>query len=414
MGASIRADGSARRRLVVWLAWVLAGLTMALAVSALLLQALGPRAVGVPVLVQDALLVALTILCAVVGALITVHRPGNRVGALLLAGAFAVSVFSFLENYFGYAEHYPGVLPDLRAFAWIASGTFPAGVGALVLMLLVYPTGRLPTRRWRPVAWALAIWALSSAALLTVQPTLVMAESVPNPVGLRGSAAEMVERALVVAFLSFLLLLPAALASLVVRFRRARGQERQQLKWLLYAVALSAAVSVANGLGWLGEWGGAVENLVVLGIPISIGIALLRYRLYDIDRLINRTLVYGSLTAILGLGYAAIVIVLGQLVGQDTSLAVAGATLAMAALFQPLRRRIQALVDRRFNRRRYDAARTIEAFTARLRDEIDLDTLRRELITVVDQTMEPAQVSLWLWMQPPVGAAGASVARQRT
>ena len=133
-----------------------------------------------------------------------------------------------------------------------------------------------------------------------------------------------------------------------------------------------------------------------MGIPTAIGIALLRYRLYDIDRLINRTLVYGALTAILGLGYAIVVIVLGQLLGQDTSLAVAGATLAMAALFRPLRRRIQAIVDRRFNRRRHDAATTIDAFTAHLRDQIDLDTLRAELVAVVDQTMEPTRLSLWL------------------
>jgi hypothetical protein len=133
-----------------------------------------------------------------------------------------------------------------------------------------------------------------------------------------------------------------------------------------------------------------------VGIPTAIGIALLRYRLYDIDRLINRTLVYGSLTAILGLGYAVVVIVLGELLGQDTSLAVAGTTLAMAAVFQPLRRRIQAVVDRRFNRRRHDAARTIETFTAHLRDQIDLDTLSAKLVAVVDQTMEPTRVSLWL------------------
>jgi hypothetical protein len=133
-----------------------------------------------------------------------------------------------------------------------------------------------------------------------------------------------------------------------------------------------------------------------VGIPTAIGIALLRYRLYDIDRLINRTLVYGSLTAILGLGYAVVVIVLGELLGKDTSLAVAGATLAMAAVFQPLRRRTQAVVDRRFNRRRHDAAMTIEAFAAHLRDQIDLDTLSAELVAVVDQTMEPTRLSLWL------------------
>jgi hypothetical protein len=375
---------------------VLCGLVVALVVSALLLQALGPRQVGAPLLVQDALLLAVQIPFVVVGALISVHRPGNRIGALLMACALAISTFSFLENYFGYAAQHPDALPDLRAVAWIANGALILGVGALVLMVLVYPTGRLPSRRWRPVAGVLAAWTLVAAALLTVQPTLVMAEEVPNPVGLQGSAATVVKQALDVAILPLLFLLPAAVVSLIVRFRRARGRERQQLKWLLYAVALSAAATILNTLGVLGAWGGAIDNLVAFGIPIAIGIALLRYRLYDIDRLINRTLVYGSLTAILGLGYAIVVIVLGQLLGQDTTLAVAGATLAIAAAFQPLRRRIQAVVDRRFNRRRYDATRTIEAFTTRLRDEIDLDTLSGELVAVVDQTMEPTQVSIWL------------------
>jgi hypothetical protein len=205
-----------------------------------------------------------------------------------------------------------------------------------------------------------------------------------------------VEQALDAAIIPLLFFLPAAVVSLIVRFGRARGQERQQLKWLLYAVTLSAATTTLNTLDILGAWGGAIDNLVAFAIPTAIGIALLRYRLYDIDRLINRTLVYGALTAILGLGYAIVVIVLGQLLGQDTSLAVAGATLAMAALFHRLRRRLQAIVERRFNRRRHDAATTIEAFTAHLRDQIDLDTLRAELVAVVDQTMEPTQLSLWL------------------
>jgi hypothetical protein len=412
MRAASGTDRSARRRSLVWLVWVLCGLVVALAASALLLQALEPRPVGAPELVQDALLVAVTIPFVIVGALISVHRPGNRIGALLLACALALSAFSFLENYFGYAAQRPSALPDLRAIAWIANGALAPGFGALALIVLLYPTGRLPSRRWRPVAWALAAWTLMATVLLTVQPTLVMAEEVPNPVGLRGSAATVVKQALDVAILPFLVLLPAAVASLVVRFRRARGLERQQLKWLLYAAALSAAATILTILDVLGAWGGAIDNLVAFGIPIAIGIALLRYRLYDIDRLINRTLVYGSLTAILGLGYAVVVIVLGQLLGQDTTLAVAGATLAMAAAFQPLRRRIQAVVDRRFNRRRYDATRTIEAFTTRLRDEIDLDTLSGELVAVVDQTMEPTQVSLWL--RRPDRQASSELASRHT
>jgi hypothetical protein len=184
-----------------------------------------------------------------------------------------------------------------------------------------------------------------------------------------------------------------------VRFRRSRGVERQQLKWFTYAGAL-LLLTIPVGAYLPASFGDAVFGLLIAFVPIAAGIAVLRYRLYDIDRLINRTLVYGLLTAMLGLVYAAAVLVLGQVFGgvsrDPPSWAVAGATLAVAALFQPARRRIQAVVDRRFNRRRYDAANTIEAFSARLHDEIDLDTLSAELLTVVDQTMEPTVASLWL------------------
>jgi hypothetical protein len=203
----------------------------------------------------------------------------------------------------------------------------------------------------------------------------------------------------------------ASVVALLARFRRARGVERQQLKWFLYAAAITfSSWGVADQLGAHGVQLGVAEVLLVLvaaEIPAAAGVAIVRYRLYDIDRLINRTLVYGLLTAVLGLGYAGVVLVLGQLFGRDLTSnppgwAVAGATLAMAAVFRPARHRIQQLVDRRFNRRRYSAAATIEAFSARLRDQIDLDTLAAELLAVVDQTMEPTRVSLWLRPRGPV------------
>jgi hypothetical protein len=205
-----------------------------------------------------------------------------------------------------------------------------------------------------------------------------------------------------------LLLVPSiagAVAAVVVRFRRARGVERQQLKWCSYAAAL---LPVPFIVGDLPELGIAVSPvlvevlyiLVLPLLPLSVGIAIGRYRLYDIDRIINRTLVYGLLTALLAAVYAVLVLVLGQLFGglgaEPPTWAVAGATLAVAALFQPARRRIQQAVDRRFNRRRYNAAKTIEAFSTRLRDQVDLDTLSAELLAVVDQTMEPTRASLWL------------------
>jgi peptidoglycan/LPS O-acetylase OafA/YrhL len=191
----------------------------------------------------------------------------------------------------------------------------------------------------------------------------------------------------------------AACGSLVLRFRRARREERQQLKWAAYAAALMVITTVVVGVTVPGGNDLPIALTMAL-LPIGAGIAILRYRLYDIDRLINRTLVYGLLTALLAGVYAAVVLVLGQLFGglgaEPPSWAVAGATLAVAALFQPARRRIQQTVDRRFNRRKYDAAKTVEAFSARLRDEVDLDSLSTELLAVVDQTIQPTSASLWL------------------
>jgi hypothetical protein len=203
----------------------------------------------------------------------------------------------------------------------------------------------------------------------------------------------------------------AGVLSLVLRFRRSQGVERQQLKWFTYA---SALVFLVLALGQLIGEVAVIDVLLGIGfalVPVAAGIAILRYRLYDIDRLINRTLVYGLLTAVLGGGYAGAVLVLGQLFGGVTgdppSWAVAGVTLAVAALFQPARRRIQALVDRRFNRRKYNTAKTIQAFSTRLRDQVDLDTLSTELLAVVDQTMEPTRASLWL-RPPPPGSPGTT------
>jgi hypothetical protein len=187
--------------------------------------------------------------------------------------------------------------------------------------------------------------------------------------------------------------------SLVVRFRRARGIERQQLRWVALAAALTLLAAlvilaaIALGIPVLVDWAAAV---CVAVLPVAVGAAILRYRLYDLDRIISRTLAYGLLTVLLGGGYAAVVLGLGQLLGRDSTLVVAAATLAVAGVFQPARRRIQQAVDRRFNRRRYDAAKTIQAFTTRLREQLDLDTLSAELLVVVDQTMQPTKASLWL------------------
>jgi hypothetical protein len=221
-------------------------------------------------------------------------------------------------------------------------------------------------------------------------------ESVPNPIAV---GAVPLQVAAYLAAVVNILAVPVAGVSLVARFRRARGVERQQLRWVALAAALSAMAAavvllgMATGTEALYGW---ATGVYVAVLPLAIGAAIARYRLYDLDRIISRTLAYGLLTLLLGGGYAAGVLGLGQLLGRQSSLVVAGATLAVAAVFQPARRRVQDAVDRRFNRRRYDAARTIQAFSARLRDELDLGTLTGELLAVVDQTMQPTRASLWL------------------
>ena len=224
-----------------------------------------------------------------------------------------------------------------------------------------------------------------------------------GPFELRGQGgALLVVNQLALAFTTLAVLIGAG--SLVVRFRRAGGVERQQLRWVASAaaVAVLGAVVALGGLAMgataLATWAISVCFAV---LPVALGAAILRYRLYDLDRIISRTVAYGLLTLLLGGGYAVVVLGLVQLLGRDSSLVVAGATLAVAALFGPARRRIQRAVDRRYNRRRHDAAQTMEAFSTHLRDELDLDTLRAELLAVVDQTMQPTQASLWLRPQAP-------------
>jgi hypothetical protein len=341
---------------------------------------------------------------ATVGAVILARRSGNRVGWLCWAIGFTVSI-SFLGSKdvtAGLIAANPGrsaawaLLTQLGTIAWLG-----ALLGLLPFLVLLFPTGRLLSPRWRPVAWStgVVIGLYLTARLLTPGP---VGSGLPaNPVGIE--AMGLLQLVQTIAGVAAPVLALAALASLVMRFRRARGEERQQLKWFTFAVAADAAL--IPGLGALSEQVAPVlGELIVFPvgislIPLAIGVAVLKYRLYDIDRVINRTLVYGLLTVLLGAVYVIGVFGLGQLLNPvtgESALAVAASTLAVAALFQPARRRIQAVVDRRFNRRRYDAARTVEAFSLRLRDQVELDTLSAELLTVVDQTMQPTAVSLWL------------------
>jgi hypothetical protein len=335
----------------------------------------------------------------VVGCLLVARRPDNRIGWIFTAVGLLTAAAGVAEGYviYAYVTH-PGPLPGRLLAAWMYTWIWlPLIMLTVVFPLLLFPTGHSLSPRWRPVTWLAVGLTVAWTVLGALNPSLdVYNGTIPNPIGVAGADPDAGLASTIVNGLTTFVL-GAAIGSLVARFWRSRGVERQQLKWFAYAgvlVVLAAfSTQVVPSLGNL-PW------VMVIALPVSVGIAVLRYRLYDVDRLINRTLVYGSLTAILGLGYAGAVLVLGQVFGEvrgnPPSWAVAGATLAAAALFRPVRRRIQALVDRRFNRRKYDAARTVEAFTARLRDEIDLAALSQELLAVVDQTMEPTQATLWL------------------
>jgi hypothetical protein len=350
-----------------------------------------------------ALLLAFTAFM-VVGAVIVAHRPGNAVGWIFSAIGLLAATGTLALDYAEYAYvTRPGSLPGAVMAAWFQWWWLPMFALIFVFTLLLFPTGRLLSARWRPVAVVAAVVVAAIVVLGALAPTLTLQNedyTVRNPIGLAGVPHP--EKGAVGAVLLGLLAFcgVAAVVSLVLRFRRSRGVERQQLKWFTYAASLAILLLVVPSPLPGGAVSDVLFGLLVAFIPVSAGIAILRYRLYDIDRLINRTLVYGLLTAILGLVYAGAVLVLGQVFGgvggDPPSWVVAGATLAVAALFQPARRRVQTAVDRRFNRRKYDAVSTVEAFRARLRDEIDLDTLSAALLAVVDQTMQPTQASLWL------------------
>jgi hypothetical protein len=348
---------------------------------------------------------------ATVGTVIATRRPEHPVGWLFL-GAGLVSAGGLVTGEFAaafLAASGPSV--GVAVAAWASYRFQAAIVGLLVGMLLLFPTGRPPSRRWWVLAWAIAAGVVLAWVGLGLAPTRYQDfPGVENPFGIAGLATVLRWIAGAGAVLSIVAFL-GALASLFVRFARARGLERQQLKWFVYAAGLGFAVLFLPNLipGASGVAGTLAWTLVPASLSAAAAVAVLRYRLYDIDRLINRTVVYGLLTVLLAGVYAGLVLILGELFGdlgaQPPSWAVAAATLAVAALFQPARRRIQQAVDRRFNRRRHDAAKTIEAFSTHLRDQVDLDTLSTQLLAVVDQTMEPTRVSLWLRPSPP-GSSG--------
>jgi hypothetical protein len=410
-GSRSTRSGQPSARLTAWLAWSWCGLVLALLAATLvvLLASRPPASLAGEAWQRQAADLLSTVGAPLLGGLIAARRPDNRYGWLWLAFGSSVAVTSFAAAYSAVAlTSGPDRLPGLAVAAWAVGLGFTATISLFPFVFLLFPNGRLPSPRWRPLAWVIIIVdALMLVAAAFVPGTAI--EGVANPVGvggwLGGVLGGVVDPGTGVLFIAIAL----SALSLLLRFRRAQGIERQQLKWFAYAAALLGAFITADAVGL--QTSGLVdlllESLTLIGVYVGIGIAVLRYRLYEIDRIINRTIVYVLLTAILGLCYVVGSLVFVLLAGAGTdppSWLVAAATLAAAAVFRPVRRRVQAVVDRRFNRRRYDAANTIEAFSARLRDEVDLDTLSAELLGVVDQTMEPTVVSLWL--RPQVGRSG--------
>jgi hypothetical protein len=340
---------------------------------------------------------------AVVGALVVAKRPANPVGWILATVALMVAVFPAGDSYAAYVMSTRG-RPDALAVlgAW-AQGWYWYLLISLVFVYLplLFPDGRLPSRRWLWVAVVPGIGTLAIVVLGALSDTLTgqnVHYRIENPLGIEGLAP--VERLPVFGALGVFLGIGiiGAVASVVVRFRRSRGIERQQMKWFLYPASFLWMFFVVDYLPAIA--GNAFFAAVVIGQPVAIGIAVLRYRLYEIDIIVNRTLVYGSLTSALVALYFGSIILLQRffvlVTGERSTLAVVASTLLIAALFNPLRRRIQAFIDRRFYRKKYDASKTLEAFSARLREETDLSELADDLVGVVGETMQPAHISLWL------------------
>lgn len=341
---------------------------------------------------------------ATVGLLIAIRKPGNALGWIFLAIGVITGVFSFTDEYLTWALH-SGAPPTATAVwlsAWVqAWGWYPILILSTAFTLLLFPSG-LPSRRWRPLLWLLVTLLGAVVLMAMLQPYLEAGPvRIANPIGISAWHVSNIESTpLFSAFGGVLALsLVASVASLVLRFRRARGAERLQLKWFVLAAAVLGVVvlltlsvpafnrSDANDI---------VLSLALCGIPVACGVAIIRYRLYEIDRIVSRTVSYGIVTALLAAVYVGCVALMTDVLPLRGDVGTAASVLVAVALFTPLRRRVQSAVDRRFNRSRYDAERVIAELSQRLRDEVDLEILRADLLQVVDRTVAPRQATLWL------------------
>jgi hypothetical protein len=337
---------------------------------------------------------------ATMGALVAARVPQNPLGWLFLGISLVAVLEGTAENYAFHAYvQDPGSLPGALAVAWFYSWGWYPTIILIIFVPLLYPTGALPGPRWRKVLVAEVAFIAGITLLYMIRPGPLDGDRrLPhNPLG-AGFLRWPTDNLSPVLGLAAIVFLALGIAALVGRFRRSQGDERQQIKVMALAAAMVLAGIVVSSLPLAG-WSDVLTGVTIALLPIAVGVAMLRYRLYDVDRVINKTLVYGALTAVLAGAYAGLVLASQALFSSfagGSNLAIAISTLLVAALFMPLRRRIQGFVDRRFYRRRYDAARTLERFTSRLREEVDLDVLNDDLVDVVRETMEPARVSLWL------------------
>ena len=400
-----------RSRTAAWAVWGVAlgsgfvGLLFGtLAFSAALPEERGPMLI--PIIVQG----VLAVLYGTLGALIASRRSRNPIGWIFCAMA---ATLGLLAAAYGYADYglyaTDDTLPGAELTAWLTDWLFMVPVFiAPCFLFLFFPDGRPASPQWRPVIWVVAVVAAVATLATALGPGRLDAHPfVENPLGLGGPFGEVARVVKEVTDVAAIGVFLVALASMVVRLRRSRGRERLQVKWVAYAAVLTATSFATSFLATLLPGAQIVADFFFLVgvagytcIPVAAGIAILRYRLYEIEILINRTLVYGSLTVMLVAVYAGSIVILQgflrALTGQESQLAIVASTLAVAALFTPLRRRLQSFIDRRFYRKKYDARKTLEAFSAKLRDETDLDALNNELVGVVKETMQPAHVSLWL------------------
>jgi len=366
--------------------------------AAVLFVLIGPNSALAP---QDAV-AALTF--PVVGLVLVAKQPANRIGQLLLAIGVTTSAQVMSSEYAYYGLHAaPGAVPGPVWLLWVSGWVWVPGVVGIFLVLpLTFPTGHLPSGRWRLMGPYAAVLAVILLVVSMFHPGHLNEDATGpvNPIGLAALGEARANAIVLAAFLAAVAGMVLGAIRLVRRFRSAPPVERAQVKWFAASVGTGAVsillTAVIPQSSWLSGVASVLAATMLAGLPVAIGVAILRYRLYDIDRIVSRTVGYGVVTGLLVGVYVGLVTGVSRLTPGGSSLAVAASTLAVAALFQPVRRRVQSVVDRRFNRSRYDAARTIDAYSARLREQVDLDSVHRDLLAVVRGTMQPASVGLWL------------------